>query len=95
MNNLFNGIFGGHQPIDRTYITNGLTVSTVNTCDCGPETAIIDSNGAHPVERYATLEAATQGHKNWVSRACEMKTGDKIVKLCYDDSFEITIKADA
>lgn len=48
---------------------NGIGVSTCNTSDEGYETAILDANGIHPVERYATKELAVEGHKKWVSLA--------------------------
>lgn len=44
----------------------GIGVSTVDSYDLGYETALIDANGVHPVERYETLEEAKQGHKEWV-----------------------------
>ena len=47
----------------------GVGVSTVWTSDEGYETAILDANGAHPVERYEDEESALQGHERWVSDA--------------------------
>ena len=46
----------------------GLRVSTIVSLDLGPETAIVDADGAHPVERYATEEDALLGHEHWVAR---------------------------
>mgnify|MGYP001602237729 CR=1 FL=1 len=46
--------------------TNGLGISTAYTSDEGYETALLDTNGVHPVERYATRELAVEGHKKWV-----------------------------
>lgn len=45
---------------------NGIGVSTCHTSDEGYETALLDANGAHPVERYETKELAEEGHKKWV-----------------------------
>lgn len=80
--------------IDRTDI-DGFTVSTVNTSDCGPETAIIDAIGAHPVERYTTVEKAKEGHQKWVNF---IKSGERnITKLGYGtivDAVKITLRAE-
>lgn len=46
-----------------------LTISTVYTSDEGYETAILDDNGAYPVERYETKKEAERGHKRWVKKA--------------------------
>lgn len=53
----------------------GVGVSTVWTSDEGYETAILDANGAHPVERYKDEESALQGHERWVSVA------NKLIKV--------------
>jgi hypothetical protein len=58
------GLSGGASKLGRTEI-DSLTVSTVHTNDMGPETAIIDADGAHPVERYDSDEAAVKGHEKW------------------------------
>lgn len=62
----------------------GIGVSTVDTNDLGLETALLDSNGTHPVERYASIEAAKEGHSRWVEFA---KNGDgkPVQKLGYGD----------
>lgn len=71
------GIVSGElelEDIGRTQCSNNsLFVSTVNTPDMGLETAIVDKNGAHPVERYSSEESARLGHEKWV-------------KFCEDDS---------
>ena len=61
---------------------NELTVSTAFTSDEGYETAIIDKNGVHPVERYKTIEKAEKGHKIWCKEA---KTVETIIKLGWLD----------
>lgn len=69
-----------------------LIVSTVVTLDMGPETAIIDKNGTHPVQRYSDKIEAEQGHKEWVEKA---KTIEKVTKLGYGgliDEIEITLE---
>ena len=59
---------------------NGLIISTVVTVDLGPETAIIDKNGTHPVQRYNDKVEAEKGHAEWVEKA---KTIKKVTKLGY------------
>ena len=91
MNDLFNLLFNGFKPttpIDRSTI-GGYTISTVDTCDCGPETAIIDANGSHPVERYNSIEEAREGHLKWVAFIGEeviLKGNKTITKLGYGSS---------
>ena len=65
------------EPIARDTLDNGLIVSTVDASDMGPETAIIDKNGAYPVERYETVELAVEGHAKWLEFC---KAGNKVVK---------------
>jgi len=70
---------------------NGIMVSTVNTLDLGFETALLDKNGAHPVERYCDRTKAEQGHKKWIKKS---KTIKKVVKLGYpglQEDKEITL----
>jgi len=99
MNDIFD-LFGAvadggksNSPIDRTDV-NGFMVSTVDTMDKGPETAIVDANGAHPVERYGSVKEATIGHAMWVSR---IKNGLRDVsELGYGslvDAEKITLKS--
>lgn len=57
-------------------------VSTANTRDFGFETALMDANGAHPVERYETLEEAKKGHEKWVLKSQNIK---KAIKLGTQD----------
>jgi len=59
----------------------GLTVSTAYTSDYGFETAIIDANGVHPVERYGEdrIEALS-GHGSWEEKA---NTLTEITELGY------------
>lgn len=45
----------------------GLILSTCWTNDFGFETAILDQNGAHPVERYDDRDEAQSGHDKWLS----------------------------
>ena len=63
-------------------------VSTCNTYDEGYETALLDANGAHPVERYATKELAIKGHKKWVSKSKKLN-GKKIKKIGPSDMPEL------
>ena len=49
------------------------TVSTVLTSDLGVyETAILDKESAHPVERYDTREQAEKGHAYWMATAATL-----------------------
>lgn len=68
-----------HPPpiLARTEIA-GLTVSTVETPDYGCETAMIDAQGTHPVERYPTPDAAQAGHARWVAQAPTLLTIRKL-----------------
>ncbi len=59
-------------------VTSGLVVSTVLTSDVGYETAIVDKQGAHPVQRYENRDAAVQGHGQWVARAHELVSIKKL-----------------
>jgi len=67
---------------------NGLRVSTVYIAR-GFETAIVDDNGAHPVERYETYEEAILGHERWKEKA---KTLETITKLAWLSVPEEVIK---
>ena len=48
---------------------NGIGVSTAYTSDEGYETALIDKNEIHPVERYSDVDKAKIGHEKWVEFA--------------------------
>lgn len=60
----------------------GLRVSTVDTVDCGPETAIVDAVTTYPVERYETRAQAEAGHRAWVERAPGLT---RVTCLGYDE----------
>jgi hypothetical protein len=62
----------------------GLTVSTAWTPDMGYETAILDENGVHPVERYETIKEAEKGHEKWV-RTVRNRNIVVIERLGYKD----------
>lgn len=57
------------RKIERTICKNGIIVSTADTTDEGYETALIDKNGVHPVQRYETMQDAVEGHSTWVEFA--------------------------
>ena|SRR5271170_505249 len=57
------------RAVDRHKLKNGLIVSTAFTSDEGYETALIDKNGTHPVERYADRAASIVGHGKWLAFA--------------------------
>lgn len=56
------------RKVDST-VVDGLRVSTAYSTDCGYETAICDSRGIYPVERYPDLNSAVVGHSRWVAKA--------------------------
>lgn len=71
----------------RTSLHSGLIVSTVWATDCQKyETALLDKNGAHPVERYSDTIDAMQGHHRWVAFADE-GVGKTITVLGDADGF--------
>jgi hypothetical protein len=57
-----------------------LSVDTAFTSDEGYETAIIDKNGTHPVERYEDCQSSIDGHKRWVEW-CKDKSNFKVIEL--------------
>ena len=59
---------------------NGVGVSTAWTVDEGYETALLDTNGVHPVERYPDLERAKIGHQYWVGFA-KNPDNNRVTKL--------------
>lgn len=69
------------RKLGRTEV-NGIIVSTALTSDMGYETAILDQNGVHPVERYSSKEKAELGHEKWVNDSPAMTA---VTKLGYDD----------
>jgi hypothetical protein len=65
------------RKLEKTEV-NGVTVSTAYTSDEGYETALIDANGVHPVERYPSKEHAHHGHEKWCKKA---ETVKEVIKL--------------
>jgi len=84
--NMLDGMSKGTAPkIDRT-VLDGFIISTVDTHDCGPETAIIDENNTHIVERYSSVEEAQTGHAKWVKF---LQEGNRnITDIGYGESIE-------
>ena len=78
------GLLGPQDRVARNLV-KGLVVSTVNTSDMGYETAILDTEHAHPVERYDTREDAVRGHAHWKRRA---RTLTKVTRLGYGSLVE-------
>jgi hypothetical protein len=68
-------------------VAEGLGVSTVDSADCGPETAICTADATIPVERYATREAALEGHAKWLSWVKD-RTHTHVLRLGYKDLTE-------
>ena len=76
---------GPGRKISRTEV-GGFIVSTIDTTDAGPETAIVDKNDTHPVERYESWADASEGHKRWVKF---IESGErKVTKLGYGTTIE-------
>lgn len=70
------------SPLELTKLVSGINVSTVDTkTDKFYETAICDSVGCHPVERYSSKEAALSGHDKWVTFAKDLKQGSQITEI--------------
>ena len=66
--------------VGRDTSESGIEVSTAYTSDEGYETALLDQNGVHPVERYGTRTESEQGHKKWLEFA-NTANGKKVTKL--------------
>lgn len=77
---------GPPRPLERTEV-DGVIVSTVDTPDCGFETAIVDRNGAYPVQRYETEEEGIKGHSAWCIDIIGKHT---IVMIGWDDENDTT-----
>ena len=78
MFNFFNDMFNyENRKIGRTEV-NGIIVSTAYTSDEGYETAILDENGVHPVERYNSKSVAEIGHEKWCKAAETLETITKL-----------------
>lgn len=71
---------------------NGLQVSTAYSSDEGYETALIDADGVHPVERYKSKEDAVSGHEKWCKKAKKIKTCTKLGWGGLVDDTEITLQ---
>ena len=81
MNNMFGFLNDMDNYEDRKIsneLVNGIEVSTVYTSDEGYETALIDKNGVHPVERYGSKKEAIEGHEKWKEAALTIKTIKKL-----------------
>jgi len=61
------------RKVGRDTAKSGITVSTAYTSDEGYETAILDSKGTYPVERYKDIRMAELGHGKWVVLAETIK----------------------
>ena len=68
------------RKVNRTYCKNRVGVSTAWSSDEGYETALLDKNGAHPVERYGCRGDAEKGHGRWVVFA-KNGVGKEVAKL--------------
>lgn len=87
LGSLLEGIMSGSTEQTFRDGVDGLTISTVETSDMGWETAIIDANSAHPVERYGSEEQAEEGHKRW----CKQIVGENSIReIGYGDLLKDT-----
>lgn len=66
------------RKVARTNLDCGLIISTAYTSDEGYETAIIDGDEVHPVERYETKELAEVGHDKWCKIAPKKRIVNKL-----------------
>lgn len=72
--------------VARHKLENGIEVSTVYSSDEGYETALLDTVGTHPVERYPGKEEAIEGHGRWLEFARNYSEGMEVTKLgCLDN----------
>lgn len=69
------------RKIARDTTNSGLEVSTVYTSDEGYETALIDKNGVHPVERYPEKRDAEKGHNKWLDFSNNYLEGQEVTEL--------------
>ena len=69
------------RKVGRTRIGN-VVVSTCYTKDMGYETALLDTNGVHPVERYEDEAHAVLGHAKWCEKVPDL---NQVVKLGHPD----------
>jgi hypothetical protein len=77
------------RKISRDKSESGIIVSTCYTSDHGYETALIDSKGVYPVERYSNVEDAKRGHCKWLVFSHDAN-GKIVNKLGWLDKVEIT-----
>ena len=84
------------RKVARDVSKSGIEVSTAFTSDEGYETALLDDNGVHPVERYDTKEQAVEGHSKWLAFA-DNADGKEVTKLGgfggFVDNEVITLRA--
>lgn len=76
-------LMNGPPPRIARDTVNGYIISTVDSYDMGPETAVIDSEHTRILERYTSEIAARHGHKLWVKKALKFKKGYKITAIGY------------
>ena len=84
------------RKIAKTWLKSKIGVSTVWAEDFSAyETALLDNNGTHPVERYETKRDAIKGHKKWV-RFARTGVGKKVTELGTEDGLiddsEVTLE---
>jgi hypothetical protein len=72
------------RKIGRDVSQSGIVVSTAYTNDEGHETALLDKNGVHPVERYKGVAEAIVGHEKWLKFA-HIADGVEVVRLGWQD----------
>lgn len=81
MRSMLRGIAGGGQRLALDSVESGIQVSTVDTADMGPETAICTPTQAIIVQRYRTRERALAGHAQWIERAKTLRAGDLVTDV--------------
>lgn len=87
------GMMGSYddRKVNQTKV-NGLFVSTAWTTDMGYETAILDKNGVHAVERYENEATAVFGHEKWCKEAQTLETITKLGWILPGTEEIITLK---
>ena len=81
---------GKRNTIGRDKV-RGMIVSTIDTQDLGPETAILDKRGSHPVQRYNDKVEAERGHAEWVKKVKTIKTITELGYPGVTEEREITL----
>lgn len=78
------------KPVQFTTIDDTYSISTVDTPDMGLETAILVGEDAYPVQRYASLEEALEGHKKWIQFIEQGNRTVEVLPYHFIPSYKVT-----